>query len=75
MLVKDIELGGVVHIHHQPAERVSDEEYRHTWGEDVADGQVPFVISLPNDKIDWYTIPGDVEVLPDGNVDDMARRN
>ena len=75
MQVKDIELGGTVHIEHQPAERVSDQTFRDAWGKNVPEGQVPFVVTRPNGKLGWYTLPGDVEVHRDGNVDDLARRN
>jgi len=49
--------------------------YRAAWGVDVPEGQVPFVVTLPNDKWDWYTLPKDVKCFRDGSADNYVQRN
>ena len=77
MRVDEIELNGVIHMpDHQVAERASLELFRECWGHDPEPGQVPFVVTLPNDYLAWYMFPGDAECFESGDdAGDGVMRN
>ena len=75
MKVRDIEIGGIVNIEGQVAERASNELFRTCWGYDPPEGEVPFVILLPDDKLDWYGVPEDSECEREEDADAWIMRN
>ena len=75
--VRDIELGGTLKINGQLAERVSRGFFRRTWGgkKRLRPDEVPFIIPVPGNKIDWYAVPGETDCERIGSVEDLAKLN
>jgi hypothetical protein len=75
--IGDLEPGDIITIDGQTAECASRELWERAWEgrKELPLDHVPFVIVLPNDLLDWWSVPEDAECDVIEPIDVFIGRN